>query len=120
MPPTQEQTAAKLHAITGMPMAVAAQKAASLGRGIVLLLVGVLLMFAAAALVGVPIVLLEEMPGALFLVFAGLFGAGGLLLALAGAHVMSGEAVTAAAQTGSVFAKTVAAAIAKARGKTPS
>lgn len=113
-----EKTTAQLQALNpNMPPAKAVQKAASLERGVALLALGAFLMLVAGALVIVPIALLREMPGVAFLIFAGLFGSGGLFLVFAGGHIMSGEAMDAAGKSGSLLAKIVAGAVAKIRAK---
>lgn len=103
----------------GTPPEKAAAKVASLARGVVLLVLGVFLMLVAAALVGVPMFLLREIPGVAFLVFSGVFGGIGAFLLFVGGHIMSGEAMHAAAETGGIVAKTVAKTVQLVRGKTP-
>jgi hypothetical protein len=117
--PTQEITAATLMATnTAMPEERALAKAASAGTGLALIIIGIVLVLVAAALVVVPILVLRESPGGLFLIFAGVLLLGGFFLAFAGGHVWSGEAMTAAANSGSLLAKAVGGTVAKIRGKT--
>lgn len=111
------KTAQTLVQRTGMPAQVAQQKAASVGRGVALSVVGLLLMVGGGWLVVRVMTTTGAEPSLSFLVFAGLPVLGGLLLVWAGGHIVSGDAMRAAAESGGVIGKMAEGLLSLVRGK---
>ncbi len=99
-----------------IPRHIAAQKYAAWRGGNFVALFGGLLCLMSFGLVALVIVVLKEIPGMWFIVFAMLGGGGGLVLIYLGAHAASGEAMEAAGKSGSRLAGAIAGVAAKIRG----
>lgn len=109
------QTETKLAAF--MPPATARYKVKTLGRGILFFVLGGGCLFGAFAFV---VMVMRETKGAPslgMLIFASLLALPGAYFLFAGGHIMSGEAMQAAGETGSIVARTAAKALRLARPK---
>jgi len=113
-----EQTGA-FQALTdrGVPPGRAVEKVQSTRRGVVFLIVGAICVAAAFALVIYTMTITKGAPSIGVLVFAALPGLPGAYFLLAGGHLISGDAMRAAEESGGILAKTAAKALRVARGK---
>lgn len=109
------QTEARLAAI--MPPEKARYKAKSLGRGIVFFAIGALCLLGAFAFVVLVMRETKGQPSLSVLGFASLLAIPGGYFLFAGGHILSGEAMEAAGETGSIVARTAAKALRLARPK---
>lgn len=109
------QTETKLAAF--MPAAKAHYKARSLGRGIVFFVIGAVCFVGAFGLVGYVAVTTKGSPSIPLLIFGSLLALPGAYFLFAGGHIVSGEAMEAAGETGNIVARTAARALRLARPK---
>lgn len=100
-----------------MPPEKARYKAKSLGRGAVYFVIGGLCIAAAFAFVVFTMRETKGAPSVAILLFACLPGLPGAYFLFAGGHIVSGEAMEAAGETGNILAKTAARALRLARPK---
>lgn len=109
------QTETKLAAF--MPPAKAHYKVRTLGRGILFFVLGGICLFGAFAFIVIVMRETKGAPSVGMLVFASLLALPGAYFLFAGGHVVSGEAMEAAGETGSIIARTAAKALRLARPK---
>lgn len=100
-----------------IPEHIVQQKYAAWRGGNVVAFFGGAVSIASIGLVVLPMLIFQEMPGFVFLTFAGVGFCGGLLFVYIGAHAASGEAMDAAGRAGSRLAGAIAKAARIARGK---
>ena len=113
-----EQTGA-FQALTdrGVPADRAVAKVQSTRRGVVFLVIGAICVAAGFAFVIYTMTITKGAPSIGLLVFAALPGLPGAYFLLAGGHLISGDAMRAAEESGGVLARTAAKALRAARGK---
>jgi len=100
-----------------MPPEKARYKAKSLGRGILYFVIGGLCIAAAFAFVIWAMRETKGAPSIAILLFACLPGLPGTYFLFAGGHIVSGEAMEAAGETGNIVVRTAAKALRLARPK---
>jgi hypothetical protein len=89
------KTSATLRAM-GVPTDKIPAKTRSIDDGLRVALLGLVFLLLGAGLVLVPMLVLGQIPGIPFLLFAGLFVLGGLFVVFVGGHVVSAEGARAA------------------------
>lgn len=114
-----EQTGAFLGMTQGMgiPAETAADKIRATRRGWLLAAVGALMFLGAFGSVIGLTVFTKAAPSTSLLIFAGLLAVPGMLFVLMGGHLIAGDAMRAAEQSGGFMAKTAAKALNLARPK---
>lgn len=113
-----QQTYEKLAALPDMPDDKARQKAASILRGLLLLVMGLGVLVLGIWLLIKMTTTTGESPGVGILLLAGVCVLAGIYLVFASGHVVSGEAMVAAKESSSVLGKIVGTLLSAARGKT--
>ena len=109
------QTETKL--ATVMPPEKARYKVKTLGRGLLFFLLGGLFLFGGFAFVVLVMHETKGAPSIPLLIFAAIPALAGAYFLFAGGHIVSGEAMEAAGETGSIVARTAAKALRLARPK---
>jgi hypothetical protein len=113
-----ERTATELRVQNpNLPEHKAREKAASLWRGLLFLVIGLASLAFGGALMLKVVSTTSAAPSIGVLVFAGVPMIVGLYCVFAGGHIMSGEAMTAAAQSSGALGKIAAKLVNVARGK---
>ena len=100
-----------------MPPEKARYKARSLGRGVVFFVLGAICFAGAFGLVVYVAVTTKGSPSIPVLIFSSLLALPGAYFLFAGGHIVSGEAMEAAGETGNIVARTAARALRLARPK---
>jgi len=103
----------------GVPPQRAAEKIQSTRRGVLFLVAGALFVVGAFAFVIYVMKETKGAPGISMLIFAALLGLPGAYFLLAGGHLISGDAMRAAEETGGIITRTAAKALKVARVKEP-
>lgn len=119
MKPPEETGAFIALTAQGVPPEKAAAKIQSTRRGVLFLVAGALCIAGAFAFVIYAMTLTKGAPSISTMVFALLPGLPGAYFLLAGGHLISGEAMHAAEESGGIITRTAAKALKIARGKEP-
>ncbi len=117
-PPEETRSFARLRAMD-VPADRARLKVQSTRRGGVFLVAGGLCIGAALAFVIWTMHVTQGAPSVALLIFAALPGLPGAYFLLAGGHLISGDAMRAAAESGGILTRTAAKALKIARGTEP-
>jgi len=120
MKPPEETGAFVALTERGVPPEKAVAKIQSTRRGVLFLLAGGLFIAMAFGFVIYTMIITKGAPSVASMVFALLPGLPGAYFLLAGGHLLSGDAMEAAEESGNVLARTAAKALNLARGNAPS
>lgn len=117
-PPEQTELAARLTR-QGVPMPRAIVKVQSTRRGILFVVAGLVCIAGAFGFVIYTMTVTQGAPGFGAMIFALIVGAPGTYFLLAGGHLISGDAMHAAEESGGIITRTAAKALKIARVKDP-
>ena len=117
MKPIEQTAAFRGMTAANIPPARAEQKLHSTRRGWLFVIAGALCILGAFAFVIWTMIVTKGAPSAGLLIFAALLGLPGAYFLLAGGHLISGDAMLAAEQSGGVIARTAARALRLAQPK---